>query len=264
MHWFRMYSEFVSDPVVQSLAFEDQRHFVALLCLKCNGTLDKSLPDDAKNRIVARGLGLDVTSADEVRRRLGEVGLIDPNSWQPSNWDKRQFVSDSGNALGNAFGNSVTYHAEKQRRYRERKRLKEKDSGNALRNGVVTVTPPELDTDTEKTDFPNGKSLSGVTPDAPPPKARKTPLARHRDEAVSVLAFLNEKCGRSFPANDTNLTLIAGRIAEGFDADTCRQVIVRRWRAWKDDDDMREYLRPKTIFGKQNFSQYVGELGHAG
>ncbi len=40
--WFRLYSEFVSDPKVQLLAFEDQRHFIAILCLKCNETLDSA------------------------------------------------------------------------------------------------------------------------------------------------------------------------------------------------------------------------------
>lgn len=93
MQWFRMYAEFLSDPVVQSLAFEDQRHYVAILCLKCNGTLDRELSSSARERIIYRGIGLDPINAEEAKRRLLEVGLID-KKWQPRGWDKRQYKSD--------------------------------------------------------------------------------------------------------------------------------------------------------------------------
>src|SRR5688500_13730405 len=91
--WFRMYAEWASDPVVQSLSFNDQRHHAVILCLKCNGNLDRDIADAQRERIVLRGLGLDSVSAGEVKRRLMEVGLIDDN-WQPNGWEKRQFISD--------------------------------------------------------------------------------------------------------------------------------------------------------------------------
>ena len=91
--WFRMYAEFAGDPVIQSLAFEDQRHYVVILCLKCNGTLDRNISADLIDRIVLRGLGLDPVAGAEAKRRLMEVCLIEKN-WQPKGWDKRQFRSD--------------------------------------------------------------------------------------------------------------------------------------------------------------------------
>ena len=91
--WFRMYSEFASDPVIQALAFEDQRHYVVLLCLKCNGTLDRDITATNRNRIIYRGLGLDPATAEEAKRRLCEMALIDDN-WNPIGWDKRQYKSD--------------------------------------------------------------------------------------------------------------------------------------------------------------------------
>ena len=94
MPWFRLYAEFAADPVIQSLAFEDQRHFVVVLCMKCNGTLDRELARDARERIIARGLGLDPIAAAEAKRRLAEMGLVD-DDWQPKGWDKRQFSSDN-------------------------------------------------------------------------------------------------------------------------------------------------------------------------
>lgn len=89
--WFRMYVEFSGDPIAQSLAFEDQRHYIIILCLKGNGTLDRKLPN--REAIIARGLGLDPMSAAEAKRRLVEVGFVDKN-WQPISWDKRQYASD--------------------------------------------------------------------------------------------------------------------------------------------------------------------------
>lgn len=93
--WFRLYSEFVSDPKIQLLAFEDQRHFIAVLCLKCSEVLDSTTPTKSyRERMVAKALGLDVASATEAKRRLMEVGLID-SDWQPVRWDSRQYQSDS-------------------------------------------------------------------------------------------------------------------------------------------------------------------------
>lgn len=108
MPWFRMYAEWASDPVVQSLAFEDQRHHAVLLCLKCNGTLDRAISPEQRERIIVRGLGLDSLTAAEAKRRLIEVGLID-DSWQPNGWDKRQYASDiSTNRVRNHRKNKET------------------------------------------------------------------------------------------------------------------------------------------------------------
>ena len=94
MQWFRFYSEFSGNPTIQSLAFEDQRHFVILLCLKCDGTLDRPIDAKVRERIICRGLGLDPLTASEAKRRLIEVGLIGKD-WQPNGWDTRQYVSDN-------------------------------------------------------------------------------------------------------------------------------------------------------------------------
>jgi hypothetical protein len=129
-----MYAEFAGDPIVQSLAFEDQRHFVVLLCLKCNGTLDRDIARPTRDRIICRGLGLDPVSAAEAQRRLVEVGLIDKN-WQPLGWNERQFVSDVSTK-------------------RVRKHRKNKETGNVstpLPKRKRNAPDTDTDTDTEKT-----------------------------------------------------------------------------------------------------------------
>jgi hypothetical protein len=120
-----MYSEFVSDPKVQLLAFEDQRHFIALLCLKCNETLDSDAPSpNYRDRMIAKALGLSPDAAMEAKRRLVEVGLIDAD-WQPTKWDARQYDSDSSTA--------------RTRAYRERQREQSHETSQE-RSENVTVT----------------------------------------------------------------------------------------------------------------------------
>lgn len=135
--WFRLYKEFATDPVVQSLAFEDQRHYIIILCMKCDGLIDRNIAKSARDRIILRTLGLDTNSGEEAQRRLIEVGLIDKN-WQPKTWDKRQYLSDSS--------------TERVRKYR-----KNKETGNVASslqkrdcNGPEADTETEADTDTEK------------------------------------------------------------------------------------------------------------------
>lgn len=132
MPWFRMYADFLNDPKLISLAFEDQRHFIGVLALKCDGAIDDVADGDLLDRIVAQRLWIDHAVIRDVKRRLIAAGLIDAR-WQPLAWDKRQMRSDV-DATG----------AERQRRYRDAQKH------NALRDAAVTRLEEELDTDKEE------------------------------------------------------------------------------------------------------------------
>lgn len=123
--WFRMYSDFIYNETIEFLSFEDQRHFVFLLCMKNEGLLDKKYPQPGMlDRVVSRRLGLIGEAFDNAKRRIKEVGLIDDN-WQPVNWDERQFKSDTSK--------------ERTRAWRERQKS----------HSDVTVTAQETHTDSE-------------------------------------------------------------------------------------------------------------------
>lgn len=154
--WFRMYSEFLNDPKIIALAFEDQRHFIGLLALKCDGALDSGCAPDLLDRIVAQRLWIDHAVIREVKKRLVASGLIS-DDWQPLAWAKRQMLSDSS--------------TERVARYREKKRAAAAGSGagaggkgpesgngdgnvsgNGIGNGDETLQKREgngLDTDTD-------------------------------------------------------------------------------------------------------------------
>jgi len=131
--WFRLYAEFATDPVVQSMSFDDQRHFVVILCLKCSGVLDREFGDpQARIAMLRRALGLESLAFDEAKNRLCSSGLIDGN-WQPKNWEKRQFASDHS-------------AAERMRHYRQRNRYVTVTSSVTKSDVLDTDT----DTDTDK------------------------------------------------------------------------------------------------------------------
>lgn len=132
MPWFRMYVDFLTDPKMISLAFEDQRHFIGLLALKSDGALDSNCDPDLLDRIVAQRLWIDHGVIRDVKKRLINANLIDGN-WQPIAWDRRQFKSDSSK--------------ERVRAFRERAK-----NGNAPRNDDETLQKQSgngLDTDTD-------------------------------------------------------------------------------------------------------------------
>lgn len=93
--WLRLYTEMIHDPLIEFLSFEDQRHYVWLLCLKRKGELDKHYPEPGMlDRLVARRLGLQGEAFESFKIRINNSGLLDEN-WQPKGWNQRQYISDT-------------------------------------------------------------------------------------------------------------------------------------------------------------------------
>lgn len=237
--WFRLYSEFLSDPLIRLLSFEDQRHFIAALCMKCSGVTDKRYATvTVRKNVISSLIGLSSeagaggsSALDLANERLRALGLID-EEWHPTNWDKRQFQSDHVDRTA----------AERMRRYRSKRNVTDVTT-------VVTATDTDTDTDIRTT-------LSG-TPDVIAPKNIKPSF---KEEARQVLSFLNEKACRNYQPVAANMIIIESRFREGATLAQCRQVIAKKYREWGSDEKMSVYLRPATLFNKTKFAQYVGEL----
>lgn len=127
--WFRMYSEFATDPKVQMLSEADQRRYMMLLCLRCSNG-DVTLHETE----VAFQLRISNEEWAATKAVLVQKNLIDEDN-KPCAWDKRQYTSDSSAARVAA--------------YRERKK----------RVCNVTVTPPDTDTDTDTEEEKEQKAL---------------------------------------------------------------------------------------------------------
>jgi hypothetical protein len=123
--WFRMYDELLDDPKVQTLAPEDFRGWVNLLCLASrNGGKLPAISDiafalretpDAVSTLVER-----LRSGGLIARRSGGAdGAYDA----PYKWDERQYKSDTS--------------TQRVKRFRERFK-------------PVTETPPDTEAETEE------------------------------------------------------------------------------------------------------------------
>nr|WP_279091355.1 hypothetical protein [Comamonas thiooxydans] len=129
--WFRVYSEFATDPKVQSMSEAMQRRLMMLMCLRCSDVLATLHDDELQFALHIGNEELAETKALFVRK-----GFID-DAWNLMNWDKRQFNSDSS--------------TERSRKHREAKKAADA-AIETSRN--VAATPPDTETDTDKE--PNG------------------------------------------------------------------------------------------------------------
>lgn len=257
LQWFRMYTDFLNDPKIIALAFEDQRHFIGLLALKAEGVLDQDCEPDLLDRIVAQRLWIDHAIIRDVKKRLVAGKLID-QSWQPLAWDKRQMRSDVDPT-----------NAERQKRYRERKKkeaaqkknqIDNKNNGidnggvdsngsNALRN--APVTPLEENRIEENREEDITDNTSGVT-------TKKD--TEQKENAIAVLEYLNEKTNCNYRQVATNLDFIIARFNDGATVEDCFAVINAKCEEWCEDEKMQMYLRPATLFNRTRFEQYIGQL----
>lgn len=79
-------------------------------------------------------------------------------------------------------------------------------------------------------------------------------------EIAEVIAHLNEVCGTGYdPGSDTSRKYVGARLGEGFTVDDCKRVIDNMAAQWLDDDRMRRYLRPSTLFRKEKFEGYLNQ-----
>jgi len=72
-----------------------------------------------------------------------------------------------------------------------------------------------------------------------------------------IIDYLNKICERSYRSSTGKTKqLIKSRINEGFTIDDFKKVIDIKNEQWGDDNKMKEYLRPETLFGTK-FESYL-------
>ena len=94
--WFRMYSEFATDPKVQMLSEVDQRRLTMLFCLRCNDHV--TLHDEEVTFL----LRISNESWLVTKALFISKGFIN-NDNEVLNWDTRQFTSDTSKDRVAAF-----------------------------------------------------------------------------------------------------------------------------------------------------------------
>jgi hypothetical protein len=123
LHWFKLFSEFAADPKVQSMPEVMQRRLVMLWCLCCQEDPARLSEDEIALWMRIKRQELDATKVYFVTK-----GFIESN-WSVPHFATRQAPTDPT-------------AAERQRRYRDRNALRERD---LTRNGPITSLAPARD-----------------------------------------------------------------------------------------------------------------------
>lgn len=87
-----------------------------------------------------------------------------------------------------------------------------------------------------------------------------TPSLSFNSKISETIAYLNKCTGSKF-SEKTSETIkhINARLTEGHTAADLKRVIDNRVKAWSEDEKMREYLRPSTLFSPTNFENYLND-----
>lgn len=106
---------------------------------------------------------------------------------------------------------------------------------NATNTNTDTDTDTNTDTDTD-TDIKSHESDTDVP--------------------LSLISYLNQKTGSSYKVDADITGRIISLFGQGYSVDDMRTVIDRKCAEWCDDEKMRSYLRPSTLFGDK-FAEYL-------
>lgn len=102
------------------------------------------------------------------------------------------------------------------------------------------------------------ESLPPVSPtvDLTPETAGDTP--DNSATIQEIVEDLNAVCDTSYRASaKATRSLIRARLSDGYSVDDFRTVHRKKAREWLPDPDMRQYLRPATLYRPSNFESYL-------
>ncbi|WP_349582130.1 conserved phage C-terminal domain-containing protein [Leuconostoc citreum] len=75
-----------------------------------------------------------------------------------------------------------------------------------------------------------------------------------------IVDYLNQKANTKYRSSGTKTkTLIKARVNDGFDLDDFKKVIDTKTGQWLNDQKMKKFLRPETLFGTK-FEGYLNEV----
>lgn len=123
-----------------------------------------------------------------------------------------------------------------------------------LPNGVTTVTHSGL----KVTQRGNKSLLNGVTKDVFFSQIITSyNLSQEQiDEAKEILQSINKKAGKHLPEHYTGIYTICDRLIEGHLREEFEQIIDTKL---EDPNFSNNYMRPETLFKKENFDKYLNE-----
>lgn len=81
---------------------------------------------------------------------------------------------------------------------------------------------------------------------------------KYTEEIEEIIKYLNEKSNKKFTTNSVFVNnCIIELLEDGYKINDFKKVIDYMSKKWVDDPDKRVYLRPGTLFNKDNFQKYL-------
>lgn len=82
-------------------------------------------------------------------------------------------------------------------------------------------------------------------------------IKKEKEKTEKIIEYLNQKLGSNYKSNSKHSkSLIPSRLKEGFSVEDFYSVIDHKFLTWGEDEKMKEYLRPETLFGSK-FEGYL-------
>ncbi|MBD2822120.1 conserved phage C-terminal domain-containing protein [Xenorhabdus sp. 42] len=81
-------------------------------------------------------------------------------------------------------------------------------------------------------------------------------LAEPDDPARQVLVYFNQVTDSNYYNGKTTMGYIRARLKDGYSVEDLMLITDYLTTKWRDDGKMRDYLRPKTLFGPENCTEY--------
>lgn len=88
------------------------------------------------------------------------------------------------------------------------------------------------------------------------------PNSSFTDQCKEVVDYLNLKAGTSFRLAESHKRTITARLNEGATVDEMKRVIDAKCSEWLNDQKMKRYLQPSTLFRASKYDNYVGALSN--
>jgi uncharacterized phage protein (TIGR02220 family) len=82
--------------------------------------------------------------------------------------------------------------------------------------------------------------------------------------AIEIVNYFNKVSGKNYePDSKQTIKFIKSRFKEKFTLEDFKKVIDLKCGQWKNDDKMKQYIRPETLFGSK-FESYLNEIPRSG
>jgi predicted phage replisome organizer/uncharacterized phage protein (TIGR02220 family) len=164
---------------------------------------------------------------------FGMIDIFENGTIFVNNWEKHQNIE--------GMDKIKTQNAERARKYREKKKLKQlKNSNVTSRDGHALDIEEDIEKDKDKEEEIDKEKKNNI------------PFSE-------IITFLNEQAKTNFKSSTPKTKdFIKARWNEGFTLEDFKQVINKKVTEWINDKEMCKYLRPETLFGTK-FESYLNQ-----